>query len=94
MQLTIEFTGIARMLAGKGSEVMTLPNAATYRDVIRRLANLYPEMIGILITPEGDDFLSSNLFIINGEMGNPAMILDGSPRDKDWLVLVSVITGG
>lgn len=94
MQLTIEFTGIARMLAGKSSEDMTLTDEATYRDVIRRLAKQYPEMIGILIAPGGDDFLSSNMFIINGEMGNPAMMLDEKPQDGDRLVLVSVITGG
>jgi len=41
-----------------------------------------------------DDFLSSNMFVINGNLEFPAMIMDESPRDGEKVALMSVITGG
>jgi hypothetical protein len=90
----IEFTGVAQMITGHNLIRLTLPETATYRDIVRILGMRFPELVGVLIDPAGDIFLSSNMFIINGEMGNPAMMMDKSPKNGDRLVLMSVITGG
>ena len=34
------------------------------------------------------------LFVINGDLATPAMVMDDHPRDGDHLILMSVITGG
>lgn len=94
VNITVELTGAARAVAGQKILAFDLPPATTYRDLIRRLGRAYPALIGLLIAPDGESFLSSNMFIINGDMASPAMVLDESPQDGDRLILMSVITGG
>ena len=73
---------------------LIFPPAGTYRDVLRTLAERYPEMVGILIAPDGENFLSSNMFVINGDLATTAMVLDETPADGEVIHLMSVITGG
>ena len=65
-----------------------------YQDIVRFLGEKYPGLIGILISGDGNTFLSSNMFVINGDMANPAMVMTEHPEEGDRLVLISVITGG
>lgn len=51
-------------------------------------------MIGLLIDQDRETFLSSNMFVINGDLAYPAMIMDNSPADGEHIALMSVITGG
>ncbi len=92
--LTIELTGIARDIAGQKEIQMELALQETYHDVVSRLAELYPNLVNILIAPDKKNFLSSNLFIINDEMTEPVFVMDQNPRDGDRLTMLSVMTGG
>jgi len=92
--VTVEFTGLSRAITGEAQVTMTLPEGATYQDVIQHLGELYPKLIGVLIAEDGKTFLSSNLLIINGYFANPAMIMDDLVKDGEHLHLMSVITGG
>ena len=94
MQITIEFTGLARQIVGQKEVSWDIAPATTYAHIVARLAREYPGLIGTLIDTDGVTFLSSNMFIINGDMALPAMVMHESPRDGDRLSLVSVITGG
>lgn len=94
MRLTVELTGMPRSLVGKKLIEMDMPGTCTYRDILRRLAVEYPELVGLVIAPDRDEFLSSNMFVINGDLASPAMVLDEQPADGAHLVLLSVITGG
>jgi len=94
MKLTIEFTGLPRSLVGRKSIVLDLPASVTYRDLIRRLAADYPQLIDLVIDRDRQNFLSSNMFVINGDLATPAMLLDEIPPDGAQLILMSVITGG
>lgn len=94
MKITIEFTGITKSITQAGAIEYDLPNGFTYRDLVKMLANKYPAMVGLIIDPNGESFLSSNLFVINGDLQFPAMILDHSPSDGEKISLMSVITGG
>ena len=58
IQLTIEFTGLAKTIAGVPEITLSLPEGTTYRDVVRKLGELYPGLIGILIAEDGETFLS------------------------------------
>jgi molybdopterin converting factor small subunit len=92
--ITIEFTGVAKRIAGENSIQLSLPSGSTYRDVVRKLAELYPEMVNIIIDPGEQIFLSSNIFIINDEMTSPVFIMENQPEDGDKLTLLAVMTGG
>lgn len=94
MEISIEFTGIARELTGAAEMEFEVPVGTTYRDLVRLLAEHFPSLIGILIDPSRESFLSSNMFVINGDLAFPAMIMDESPADGERIALMSVITGG
>jgi molybdopterin converting factor small subunit len=94
IQVSIEFTGLARDIVGQAQLELSLDQKATFGDIVQILAELYPGLVGILIDNDGRTFLSSNMFIINDDLACPAMIMADSPHDGDHLTLVSVITGG
>ena len=94
VNLTIELTGIATDIAGQKEVDIQLTPQQTYHDVVEILADKYPDLVNILIAPDRNTFLSSNLFIINDEMNDPVFFMDKHPRDGDRLTLVSVMTGG
>lgn len=94
MKIFVEFSGLAREITKKQEIELSLPENSTYRDIVRTLGSLFPGLIGILIAEDGETFLSSNMFVIDGDLANPAMVLDGSPKEGEHLHLMSVITGG
>ena len=94
MRITIEFTGITKSITESSRIDFDLPANSTYRDVIKLLAAKYPAMVGLIIDPDRENFLSSNMFVINGNLEFPAMLLDKMPADGEQISLMSVITGG
>jgi molybdopterin converting factor small subunit len=92
--IIVEFTGMAKNIAGEATIQLTFPPEATFHDVVQKLAALYPDMVNILIDPNERIFLSSNLFVINDEMTSPVFIMEEHPKDGDKLTLLSVMTGG
>jgi hypothetical protein len=94
MKVTVEFTGAARALCGLKMIDVVLPETATYHDIVRLLAVKFPDLIGVLIDKDGETFLSANMFVINGDLATPAMVMSEQPHDGDHLMLMSLITGG
>jgi hypothetical protein len=94
IHVTIEFSGVARNIVGQKEIALELDEKTSFRDIIFLLGNRYPGLIGVLIDSDRKNFLSSNMFVINGDMTTPAMVVDESPHDGDHLVLMSLITGG
>lgn len=94
LTLTVEYTGLSRAITGAPQSVLAVPEGTTYREVVQRLGELYPQLVGILIAEDGETFLSSNMFVIDGDYANPAMVMDDPVKDGEHLHLVSVITGG
>lgn len=92
--ITVEFTGVARQIAGAKQTGLNVQDGITYREVIQILGKKYPGLIGILIAADGASFLSSNMFSVNGEKMILPGMEDQSPQDGDRLILISVITGG
>jgi len=94
IKIQIELTGIAKSIANQRLIDLRIPTNSTYHDIVERLASDYPDLVNILIDPDRKKFLSSNLFIINGEMTSPVFELENHPNAGDRLTLVSVMTGG
>ncbi len=93
-QITIEFTNLARVIAGEKEIQRAFPQASTYADIIAWLADTYPDMVGILIQENRRAFTNSTMFIINNEMSLPAFILEQTPKEGERLTIVSIPTGG
>ena len=94
LTLTVEYTGLSRAITGAPQSTLAVPEGTTYREIVQRLGELYPQLVGILIAEDGETFLSSNMFVIDGDYANPAMVMDDPVKDGEHLHLVSVITGG
>jgi hypothetical protein len=94
LKVTIEFSGLAKNLAGRDELPLILPETVKYREIVKQLADLYPTMLNILIAPDGETFLSSTMFVIDGDLANPVMLMEKTPRDGECIHLMSVITGG
>lgn len=92
--ITVEFTNLARVVAGVPQVHLEIAAEETYSDVVQRLGEMYPDLVGVLIDCDGRTFLSSNMFIINNEMSDPVMVLEDHPHPGDRLTLVAVATGG
>lgn len=91
---TVEFSGLTESIVGQKSISLQMPDGSTYRDLVRKLAHDYPDLVGILIAPDGENFLSSNMFVINGNLENAVMLLDQLLENGTTIHLMSVITGG
>lgn len=94
LTITVEFTGLAKSITGVTRSTLKFPEGSTYQDVLRHLGNKFPELVGVLIAADGETFLSSNMFIIEGDYANPAMVMNEPIKDGEHLHLMSVITGG
>ena len=92
--VTVVLTTLAKVIAGEDQLILDLPEDATYRDIVRHLAHRYPGFINLLIAEDKETFLSSNMFIIDGDLATPAMIMESKPKDGEIIHLMSVITGG
>jgi len=94
LTITVEFTGLSRAITGTPKKELKVTEGTTYQDVIRMIGRIYPQLVGVLIAEDGETFLSSNLFIIDGDYANPAMVMADPVKDGENLHLISVITGG
>jgi molybdopterin converting factor small subunit len=94
MKVTVEFTGLARSIAGQKTTAVELAEPATYRDIIRQVGRTFPALLGLLIDSDGETFLSGNMFVINGDLSTPAMVMGESPHEGDHLIIMSLVTGG
>ena len=94
MKVFVELNGMPREIAGGEVIEVQVPAGATYAGVVAGLAALKPQLVGILIDQDGRTFLSSNMFIRDGDMAQPAMLMNEQPKDGEHLTIISPITGG
>jgi hypothetical protein len=94
MKIVVEFTGGGRAMTGTREVTLDLPDNSTYREVVRRLAQMYPALVGAIIAADGNSLMSAMIFNRNGEESIVAAMLDQSPDDGDRLILMFFIVGG
>jgi hypothetical protein len=93
-QVSIEFTGISRMLTGQSEMMISFRQGTTFSDIVKTLAKKYPSLIGQIIDKNGSDFIASNLFSLNGQKIIQESEMNGSPKEGDRLILISLLAGG
>jgi hypothetical protein len=94
MQITVEFTGLAEAVTGERNISIPLPDNSSYLDIVKELAQRYPDLVGVLINPLDLTLLNATVFIRNGTDLIPTDGMDACPADGDHLSLLTVIVGG
>ena len=82
------------MLSGKSDIELSLPDGATFREVVGKLAHLYPSLIGQIIHEDGKNLIDTNLFSLNGATILHSSQMEQTPRNGDKLILLSLLAGG
>ena len=94
MEVLIEFQGISRVLTKSKKLPLNVSPDTTYRQIIQRLAVLYPNLVGEVIAKDRQTMLGSNMLSRNGKhMIRPAD-LGNSPEAGDKLTIMSILAGG
>ncbi len=94
MEITVEFAGLARVITRQSRFTLELENSATFRDILQRLGEMHPELVGEVIHPSFEALKSSNMLNLNGKrMIQPSQI-DQSPEEGDRVILMSILAGG
>jgi hypothetical protein len=94
LNVSVEYTGLGRAIAGEKRTRLSLPRGTDYHGVVRRLAELFPGLVGVVIAPNREELLNANLISRNGEEMIMPDMLDQCPQDGDTLTLLSIIVGG
>ena len=94
MKITVEFTGGTRAMADAREVELEFQANVTYHGVVRRLADLYPGLVGAGIAEDKNSLLSAMIFDRNGGEAILPGMLEQSPQDGDRLMLLYFIVGG
>ena len=94
MEVLIEFQGVSRVITKAKKLPLDVAPETTYRQIIQRLAVLYPALVGEVITNDRQTMLGSNMLSLNGKHMIRPTDLGKSPQDGDKLIIMSILAGG
>jgi hypothetical protein len=66
IEITVDLLGIARRLAGTRELSLKFEDNATHRDVLHRLADLFPAFLGTIIDPQSFELTPAFMINLNG----------------------------
>ena len=93
-EVQVEFTGISRMLTGQSEMTIKIRQGTTFSEIVKLIGKKYPSMVGQIIDKRGSIFIATNLFSLNGQRIIQESEMNGSPREGDRLILISLLAGG
>ncbi len=94
MKITVEFAGLARVLTRQSQIHLDVSEGMTFRDILFRLAEMFPQLAGDVIDPTLGTLRSSNMLNLNGKRMIQPSEMDASPQEGDRLILMSILAGG
>ncbi len=94
MKVTVELTGIPRVVTGVKQLTFELPDGTTFREILRLLGTRYPQLIGEVLQADGETLQPSNMLNLNGRRMVQPIHMDSAPHDGDRLILMSILAGG
>ncbi|MBN1815629.1 MAG: MoaD/ThiS family protein [Anaerolineae bacterium] len=94
MHVHLELFGLSRIAAGVKELSLELEEGTTFRDIVRLLSTRYPDMIGNVISPDGETLHPPNIFNLNAKRMIQPNQMDECPSDGDRIILMSVSAGG
>jgi len=94
IQVKIEFSGLSRILSHTNEMHISIPTNGTYTDVIRLIAEKYPDLVGNVIDTSKTDLFPSNVFSRDGKYTILPDQMNEVPRNGETLILLSLLAGG
>ena len=94
MEVTVEFAGLARVLTRTPRVSLNLEDGTSFREILRRLGTMHPELVGEVIDAGSAALKSSNMLNLNGRHMVQPTQMDQSPAHGDRLILMSILAGG
>jgi hypothetical protein len=94
MELTVEFAGLARVLTRTPRIELHVNDGTTFREVLRKLGELHPELVGEVISDGLGSLKASNMLNLNGRHMIQPTQMDQTPQSGDRLILMSILAGG
>jgi molybdopterin converting factor small subunit len=94
MHVQIEFLGLARLVTGEKELALEVKEGTTFRDLVRMLAEKYPQMIGNVIRPDRATLQEPNIFNLNAKRMIQSKQMDDAPEENDRIILMSMSAGG
>jgi len=82
------------MIAQTGLVTLEVEDGATYKAIVERLAEQYPDFVGPLISPDTLTLLNCTVFVRNQKDMITQEQVHESPAPGDRLSLLTVIVGG
>ena len=92
MNVTVELFALARRLSKAKCVVLEMAPGATLRDVLVKLGDRFPALMGELIVPDSYDLREPYVFNIDGR--RVAKNLDEKVPEGENLLLMYVTVGG
>jgi hypothetical protein len=81
-------------VSGEREITLDVESGATFHDIVRTLADKYPQMIGNVIRPDRATLQEPNIFNLNARQMVQAAQMDESPGENDRIILMSMSAGG
>jgi molybdopterin converting factor small subunit len=94
MKVTVEFTGIAREIAGVNQRSFHLVEGSTYNQLVEKLSALFPALIGPVIVPETKKLVNATVFARSQDVVIFPGDMDAPVKDGEKLTLIFFIVGG
>ncbi len=94
MKVTVEFLGVAGLAAGTREVTLELAEGTTFRQIVRRLSERYPDLVGRVIAEDRETMFGSNILNRNGKTVIRDELLDTCPQDGDKLFIMAILAGG
>jgi molybdopterin converting factor small subunit len=94
MRIFVDFLGDARLATSVKQTELRVPPGATYRDVVRILAQRYPALVGQVLEADGETLMPANMLNLNGKYTIQTDQMDESPSDGDRITFMSILAGG
>lgn len=94
MKIHIEFLGLARLVTGERELTLDVEEGTTYHDLVRLLAEKYPQMVGQVIRPDRATLQEPNIFNLNARRMIQAKQMDDPLQESDRIILMSMSAGG
>ena len=94
MRVQLEFLGLSRLVSGVRETSLDIEPGTTFRDIVRLLADKYPEMVGNVIRPDHATLQEPNILNLNARQMIQASQMDDAPGENDRIILMSMSAGG
>jgi molybdopterin converting factor small subunit len=94
MRIQVEFLGLSRIVTGSIEIELDLDQGTTFRDLVSRLAELYPALVGNVIRPDLQTLQAPNIFNLNARKMVQTGQMDSGPGEGDRVILMSMSAGG